>query len=456
MPIVAQIYGAIAAFNLFRSAIQTVTANAGNILGALGNLLKTVFNPTNWVHPNKIKSAMDGVKNAVVDTAKDIGTEFTDKMKAVNDSIKSVFSTTQSESESEKTETKPPGDEDKPTPPGTPEVDKEAQDKIQAQLEAALDAREQAYRDSQEKELQGTVALYEWKLALAEEAEAELLDMAKSDQERQLIMERYKLIYDGIKGDREKFITDARNAEEEAQWQKVELQRRYNLISDTQYVTHLQQRLQHLQEYGLTETEEWYRIRQQIDELNQPSKPWWSGFSEQISSKLTQPMEGFFSSIIGKTATLSNAFKSLFDSLKAELIKIASMSIVKWLLGFVTGGSKFALSGGGGLFSVIGKVFGLAGGTEITSPHLMLPLAGGIPSLVGESGPEIIAPSRNYRQVITDEVARIIPQGVGNHTTYQVNVPINTDVVTDGIESLVRDEVRKTLDRLEWLKPGGR
>jgi phage-related minor tail protein len=134
-------------------------------------------------------------------------------------------------------------------------------------------------------------------------------------------------------------------------------------------------------------------FEQYADDANNAAKQ-----AERIFSKLTQGLEDAF---VNFAKTGKFAFKDLINTIVEELLRSQIRQLLAQTFNLGGGGS-----GGGNIFSSIGKLFGFADGGSI-------PL--GRPVLVGERGPEVFVPSSN---------GTVVPNyalGSGQSVVYNIN-----------------------------------
>ncbi len=120
-------------------------------------------------------------------------------------------------------------------------------------------------------------------------------------------------------------------------------------------------------------------------------------FATAAESTLTNAFQGAEDAIVGFVQTGKFNFKSLADSILADLTRLLAKQALSGLLGGLTGGgSGFA----GGIASFLLGSGKQAGG----------PVSGGAPVLVGERGPEIFTPPSNGNIIPNSQVAQEAPQ----------------------------------------------
>jgi lambda family phage tail tape measure protein len=120
--------------------------------------------------------------------------------------------------------------------------------------------------------------------------------------------------------------------------------------------------------------------------------------AEYAAQQLSNFTKGFEDAFVKFVQTGKLSFKDLANSMIADFARIQAQRL---LTSFMGGG------GGGGFFGSIGKIFGFANGG-------MPPV--GVPSLVGERGPELFVP-QNAGKIIPNHKLGLGGQSVINNTT---------------------------------------
>jgi lambda family phage tail tape measure protein len=121
--------------------------------------------------------------------------------------------------------------------------------------------------------------------------------------------------------------------------------------------------------------------------------------AEYAAQQLSNFTKGFEDAFVKFVQTGKLSFKDLANSMIADFARIQAQRL---LTSFMGGGG-----GGGGFFGSIGKIFGFANGG-------MPPV--GVPSLVGERGPELFVP-QNAGKIIPNHKLGLGGQSVINNTT---------------------------------------
>ncbi len=163
------------------------------------------------------------------------------------------------------------------------------------------------------------------------------------------------------------------------------------------------------------------RVREEFTNVGQAvSDTWVNAF---------QSMEDAFVNFV-KTGKLD--FKSLADSIIADMARVTFRQMVS---GFFGGSS------GGGGFNLL-SMFGLGGGGSVPLPPIPMRAAGGSvssgsPYIVGENGPELFMPSRS---------GSIIPDSMmSSGSGVVVNQTIN---ISTGVQQTVRAEIQNLLPQI--------
>ena len=156
---------------------------------------------------------------------------------------------------------------------------------------------------------------------------------------------------------------------------------------------------------------------------------------QDVKNMFADSFADAFSDIITGTKSVKDAFKSLADDIFRQISRIAAQNLANAIFG----GNK---SAGPDIFGVIGKLFGMMGGTSNYMPVTdMVPPAFGVPAmkhggisrggltLVGESGPELRMLGRGDRIYSAPETNRMLSGG-GDTFVQNIHVPARAPTQT--------------------------
>ncbi len=159
-----------------------------------------------------------------------------------------------------------------------------------------------------------------------------------------------------------------------------------------------------------------------------------SNETESVGDKITGKLKGVFDGLLGKFdglfSGLGDTFKGLFSDLTGSLGSVFE-GLLGNLGGLFSGGAGAGL---GALFSSVGSLFGFAGGGRVQA---------GVPSVVGERGPELIVPSR-ASTVMNASDSRAAMGGVAG---VSVNQTVNFDLVPSPTISAMIDAKKPEIEQ---------
>ena len=145
---------------------------------------------------------------------------------------------------------------------------------------------------------------------------------------------------------------------------------------------------------------------------------------------LRSGMDQFFLSLSNRSITAKDRWDAVWNAMLQTALRVFSEIIFKALVAKkavdAVGGGDDGGGGGGGFFSTVGRfldrLIGFGDGGEATRPQL---------ALVGEKGPEIIAPREDFKAVVkgllgvnlfNPQVTQGLSSGGGGGDTYIIKV----------------------------------
>jgi hypothetical protein len=163
--------------------------------------------------------------------------------------------------------------------------------------------------------------------------------------------------------------------------------------------------------------------KEATDEVSKHFEDMSDGPAVNLGSVIESSMSRGFTSMLDGTKSAKEAFRDMAKSIISSLYDVL---VVQQLVG------SFSKGGGGILGSLFGIFGGISGKRESGGP-----VTSGKAYLVGESGPELMVPSRN---------SHIVPNG-GSGGTGQIVVH-QTINVTTGVQQTVRSEITALMPQI--------